>query len=151
MRVKLSAFVIAGAITAMIGSVWFMYVAQVQPNTGFDPLFDLTLVLMAFLGGYGSIAGTALGALIVEPVTLWLNTQPQFSGGYLSEILLGGVFLVVVLFMPRGIVPTTGEWITKLRSRGQPAVVPATAIGAPAATDSVSATSIGSGNPGGAR
>ena len=93
MRVKLSAFVISGAIAAMIGSVWFLYIGQVQPNTGFDPLFDLTIVLMAFLGGYGSIAGTVLGALIVEPVTLWLNTQPEFSGGYLSEILLGGVFL----------------------------------------------------------
>src|SRR5579863_966789 len=151
MRVKLSAFVISGAIAAMIGSVWFLYIGQVQPNTGFDPLFDLTLVLMAFLGGYGSIAGTVLGALIMEPLTLWLNTQPQFSGGYLSEILLGAIFLAVVLFVPRGIVPTGGEWITKLRSRGRPAVIPATAIGAPAATDSVSATSIGSGSSGGAR
>jgi branched-chain amino acid transport system permease protein len=151
MRVKLSAFIITGAIAAMIGSVWFMYISQVQPNTGFDPLFDLTIVLMAFLGGYGSIAGTALGALIVEPVTLWLNTQPQFSGGYLSEILLGGVFLLVVLFMPRGIVPTCGEWITKLRSRGRPAVIPATTIGGPEAAGSVSATSIGSGSSGGAR
>ena len=151
MRVKLSAFVITGAITAMIGSVWFLYIGQVQPNTGFDPLFDLTIVLMAFLGGYGSIAGTVLGALIVEPVTLWLNTQPQFSGGYLSEILLGGVFLIVVLFMPRGIVPSGGEWITRLRSRGRPAVIPATTIGGPEATGSVSATSIGSGSSGGAR
>jgi ABC-type branched-subunit amino acid transport system permease subunit len=135
----------------MIGSVWFLYIGQVQPNTGFDPLFDLTIVLMAFLGGYGSIAGTVLGALIVEPVTLWLNTQPEFSGGYLSEILLGGVFLIVVLFMPRGIVPTGGEWITRLRSRGRPAVIPATTIGGPKAAGSVSATSIGSGSSGGAR
>jgi branched-chain amino acid transport system permease protein len=150
MRVKLSAFVISGAIAAMIGSVWFLYIGQVQPNTGFDPLFDLTIVLMAFLGGYGSIAGTVLGALIVEPVTLWLNTQPEFSGGYLSEILLGGVFLIVVLFMPRGIVPSGGEWITKLRSRGRPAVIPATRIGGPP-KGSVSATSIGSGGSGGAR
>jgi branched-chain amino acid transport system permease protein len=151
MRVKLSAFVISGALTAMIGSVWFLYIAQVEPNTGFDPLFDLTIVLMAFLGGYGSIAGTALGALIVEPVTLWLNSQAEFSGGYLSEILLGAVFLLVVLFMPRGIVPTAGEWITKIRTRGRPAVIPATTVGGPPAADSVSTTSIGSGSPGGAR
>ena len=55
--------------------------ARCSRRHGFDPLFDLTLVLMAFLGGYGSIAGTVLGALIVEPLTLWLNTQPQFTGG----------------------------------------------------------------------
>jgi branched-chain amino acid transport system permease protein len=144
MRVKLSAFVISGAITAMIGAVWFFYTTQVQPNSGFDAQFDLTLVLMAFLGGYGSIAGTALGALIIEPVTLWLNTQPQFSGGYLSEILLGALFLVVVLFLPRGIVPSGGEWITRLRTRGRPAVIPATTMGTPAA-GSESATSVTSG------
>jgi branched-chain amino acid transport system permease protein len=145
MRVKLSAFAISGAITAMIGAVWFFYTTQVQPNTGFDAQLDLTLVLMAFLGGYGSIAGTALGALIIEPVTLWLNTQPQFSGGYLSEILLGALFLIVVLFVPRGIVPTGGEWITKLRTRGRPAVIPATTMGTRAAAGSESATSVTSG------
>jgi branched-chain amino acid transport system permease protein len=143
MRVKLSALVISGAITAMIGSVWFYYLTQVQPNTGFDPLFDLTIVLMAFLGGYGSIGGTVLGALIIEPVTLWLNTQPQFSGGYLSEILLGAVFLVVALFMPRGIVPTAGEWITKIRTRGRPAVIPATTIGSASSTPSARSVSSG--------
>jgi branched-chain amino acid transport system permease protein len=125
LRVKLTALVITGAITAMIGGVWFYYINQVQPQTGFDPLWDLQIVLMAFFGGFGSISGPVLGALIIEPGTLWLNTQPQFSGGYLSEILLGVIFLFVVLVMPRGIMPTGGEWIKRLRSRGRPAVVPA--------------------------
>ena len=121
MRVKLAAFAISGTITAMIGAVWFYYINQVEPQTGFDPLFDLTLVLMVFLGGFGSISGAVLGALIIEPLTLWLNTQPAFSGS-VSEIMLGAIFLLVVLFMPRGIIPTGGEFITKLRMRGRPAV-----------------------------
>jgi len=125
MRVKLTALVITGAITAMIGGVWFYFIAQVEPNTGFDPLWDLQIVLMSFLGGYGTIAGPVLGALLVEPGTLWLYTQPQFAGGYLSEILLGCIFLLVVLLMPRGIIPTGGEWIKRLRTRGRPAAVPA--------------------------
>jgi branched-chain amino acid transport system permease protein len=133
MRVKLSAFMLSAAITSMIGAVWFFYINQVEPQTGFDPLFDLTLVLMAFLGGYGSISGPVLGALIIEPLTLWLNSQPQFSGGSLSEILLGAVFLITVIFLPRGIIPTGGEFITKLRTRGRPAVIPVTTFGPPAA------------------
>jgi branched-chain amino acid transport system permease protein len=143
MRVKLSAFVISGTITAMIGAVWFYYVNQVEPQSGFDPIFDLTLVLMAFLGGYGTIAGPVLGALIIEPLTLWLNTQPQFSGGSLSEIVLGGVFLVVVLFLPRGIIPTGGELVTRFRTRGRAVIAPATAIG-PAGTPPAP-SSVGSG------
>jgi branched-chain amino acid transport system permease protein len=129
MRVKLAAFVISGSITAMIGGVWFFYLTQVQPNTGFDPLFDLLVVLMAFFGGYGSISGPVLGALIIEPGTLWLNTQVS---SYISEIMLGVIFLVIVLFVPRGIIPTGSEWVTRIRTRGRPAVVPAVAVtGAP--------------------
>jgi branched-chain amino acid transport system permease protein len=151
MPVKLAAFVISGTLTSLIGAVWFLYESQVQPNTGFDPLFDLLVVLMAFFGGYGSISGPVLGALIIEPGTLWLNSQPKF-GGYLSQIVLGVLFLIVVLFMPRGIIPTGGEWITKLRTKGRPAVIPATTMGAPATVPgSASATSIGSGSSGGAR
>jgi branched-chain amino acid transport system permease protein len=118
MRVKLSAFVLSAAITALVGGVWFYYIAQVEPNTGFDPLFDLSVVLMAFLGGLGTVSGPVLGALILEPGQLYLTTV--FTNGYLSEILLGALFLLIVLFMPRGIIPTSAEWITKLRTRGRP-------------------------------
>jgi len=151
MRVKLASFVISGAITAIIGAVWFFYINQVEPQTGFNPLFDLTLALMAFLGGYGTISGAVLGAVIIEPLTLWLNTQPQFSGGSLSEILLGGVFLIVVLFMPRGIVPTGGEFIKKIRMRGRPAVIPATTFGTVPGGAASSPSSPSSVSSGGAR
>jgi branched-chain amino acid transport system permease protein len=77
---------------------------------------------MAFLGGLGTVAGPVLGALIIEPGQLYLTVT--FTNGYLSEILLGAVFLAVVLFMPRGIVPTGGEWVTKLRTSGRPAITP---------------------------
>ena len=62
---------------------------------------------------------TTFGALIIEPGQLYLTIR--FTNGYLSEILLGVLFLVIVLFVPRGIVPTVGEWIKRLRTRGRPA------------------------------
>ena len=123
MRVKLSAFMLSALITGFIGGVWFLYITQVLPSSGYDPLFDLTIVLMAFLGGVGTIAGPVIGALLIEPTRLYLNTR--FTNGYLSEILLGALFLLVVMFVPRGIVPTGGEWIKKFRSRGRPVVSPA--------------------------
>lgn len=143
MRVKLTAFVISGSIAAMIGAVWFLYIGQVQPDSGFDPLFDLLVVLMAFFGGFGSISGPVLGALVIEPGTLWLRTQPQFSGGYLSQILIGVVFLVIVAFMPRGIIPAGTEWLTRLRTWGRPAVLPAGTSGP--AGGGASAPSVSSG------
>jgi branched-chain amino acid transport system permease protein len=122
MRVKLAAFVLSAAVTGLAGGVWFLYLTQVEPQSGYDPLFDLSLVLMAFLGGLGTISGPVIGALIIEPAQLYLNIK--YTNGYLSEILLGAVFLVIVLFVPRGIVPTGGEWIRRLRTRGRPVIAP---------------------------
>jgi branched-chain amino acid transport system permease protein len=150
MRVKLAAFTISGAITAMIGAVWFYFLTQVQPQSGFNPLFDLTLVLMVFLGGYGSIGGAVLGALIVEPLTLWMSTQPAFSGS-LSDVILGAALLLVVLFMPRGLVPTGREFITKIRTKGRPAVIPATTIAPASSAPAASSSSGPSVSSGGAR
>ena len=120
MRVKLAAFVLSATITGLVGGVWFLYLTQVLPQSGFDPLFDLSLVLMAFLGGLGTITGPIIGALIIEPGQLYLTIK--YTNGYLSEILLGALFLLIVLFVPRGIVPTAGEWLRRLRTRGRPAV-----------------------------
>jgi branched-chain amino acid transport system permease protein len=132
MRVKLSAFVLSAAVTGLVGAVWFFYLTQVQPPSGFDPLFDLSVVLMAFLGGLGTISGPVLGALIIEPGQLYLTTT--FTNGYLSEILLGAVFLTVVLLVPRGIIPTGGEYLRRLTTRGR-AAIPAAVPAAPQAAD----------------
>ena len=123
MRVKMTALVLSAAVAGLVGGVWFLYLTQVLPNTGFDPLFDLSLVLMAFLGGLGTISGPVIGALIIEPGQLYLTIK--YTNGYLSEILLGAMFLLIVLFVPRGLVPTTSEWIKRARTRGRPAASPA--------------------------
>jgi len=115
MPVKLAAFVISGAITGLAGALWFFFIGQVLPQSGFDPIFDLTVALMAFLGGLGTVSGPVIGALILEPAQQYLNLQ--ITNNYLSQILLGSLFLAVVLFLPRGAVPTIGEQITSWRAR----------------------------------
>jgi branched-chain amino acid transport system permease protein len=69
---------------------------------------------MAFLGGFGTLAGPVLGALILEPLQQWIGIT--FTNGYTSDIVLGVLFLLVILFMPRGIVPTGTEFVTKWRA-----------------------------------
>jgi branched-chain amino acid transport system permease protein len=130
MPVKLTAFVISGAITGLAGALWFFFIGQVLPQSGFDPLFDLTIALMAFLGGLGTISGPILGALIIAPAQQYLTIT--FSNSYLSQILLGTLFLAVVIFVPRGLIPTVTDkvsgWVERRRSAGASRVeVPASA------------------------
>jgi hypothetical protein len=69
---------------------------------------------MAFLGGFGTLAGPVLGALILEPLQQWIGIT--FTNGYTSDIVLGVLFLGVILFLPRGIVPTGNEYLTRWRA-----------------------------------
>jgi branched-chain amino acid transport system permease protein len=115
MPVKLAALVLSAFITGMAGALWVYFIGQAFPQFVFDPLFDLSIVLMAFFGGLGTVAGPVLGALILEPTQMWLNLQQ--TNGYESEILFGALFLVVIIFLPRGVLPTAGEWLAPGRIR----------------------------------
>jgi branched-chain amino acid transport system permease protein len=118
-RVKLTAFTLSGLITGLVGGLWYYYIGSAQPQSAFDPLFDLSMALMAFFGGLGTIAGPVLGALVLEPAQQWLTVR--FTNGYISEILFGALFLVVIIFLPRGVLPTLGERISGWRSSREPA------------------------------
>jgi len=123
MRVKLTAFILSGFITGMIGGLWWFFIGQALPETAFDPNFDLSVVLMAFLGGAGTLAGPVLGALILEPLQQW--EAITFTNGFVAEVSLGVLLLAVILFLPRGIIPTGKELLMKWQAirerRGQPA------------------------------
>jgi branched-chain amino acid transport system permease protein len=115
MPVKLSALVLSAFFTGMAGGLWVYFIGDAIPQFVFDPLFDLAVVLMAFFGGLGTVAGPVLGALILEPAQSWLNLEEANSYG--AEILFGLLFLVIILFLPRGVLPTGAEYLTRLRAR----------------------------------
>ena len=115
MRVKLVAFVISGVVIGLVGALWFFFIGQVLPQYGFDPLFDLSVALMAFFGGFGTLWGPILGALILEPGQQYLTLQ--VSNSYASELIWGSLFLLVILFLPRGVVPMVGEKAMAWRAR----------------------------------
>jgi branched-chain amino acid transport system permease protein len=114
-RVKLTAFVISAFPIGMVGGLYFYFVGQIFPQFAFDPLFDVSLALMGFLGGIGTLTGPLLGALVLESMQQYLTQRFSGTGTYL--IAYGVLFLAVILLLPRGVVPTLGELIKKRRAR----------------------------------
>jgi len=121
---KLTAFIVSAALVGMIGGVYGYYVTYIYPQFVVDPLIGISMVLMVFLGGLGTITGPVLGALILEPAQLWLAYNYGASRLYL--VLYAAVFLVVILVLPRGIVPSASDFLARWRAKA--------AASAPAAT-----------------
>jgi branched-chain amino acid transport system permease protein len=114
-RVKLIAFVASAVPTGMVGAVYAYFLGQIFPQFAFDPLFDISIALMAFFGGLGTITGPLLGALVLE--TLQQEFTLQFSAGSVYLIVYGALFLVVILLLPRGVVPTLVSLWPRTRER----------------------------------
>jgi branched-chain amino acid transport system permease protein len=112
---KLTAFVISAALVGMIGAVYGYYVTYIYPQYAIDPLVGISLVLMVFLGGLGTLWGPVLGAVILEPAQLWLAYNYGASRLYL--VFYAAVFLVVILLLPRGIVPSVGDLLKRIAAR----------------------------------
>lgn len=116
--VKLLAFSVSVGIAAMVGGVWAYYVGFVYPQFAFDPLITIGMVLMAFLGGRGTLWGPLVGALILVPAQQYLAYQLGGSRLYLIAYAL--VFLLIIRFLPRGLLPS----LVHLRRRRAAAVRP---------------------------
>ncbi len=119
-RVKLGAFVLSAVPVGMAGGLYFYFVGQVFPQFAFDPLFDLALALMAFLGGLGTVAGPLLGALVLESLQQYLTQT--FSSDAIYLIAYGVLFLAVILILPRGVVPSIATLVRRRHAaRSHPA------------------------------
>jgi branched-chain amino acid transport system permease protein len=112
-RIKLTAFVMSAFPIGMVGGLYFYFLGQIFPQFAFDPLFDVSLALMGFLGGMGTLAGPLLGALVLESLQQYLTQT--FSGNGVYLIAYGVLFLAVILVLPRGVVPGVTGWIERRR------------------------------------
>jgi branched-chain amino acid transport system permease protein len=102
--VKLLAFSVSVGLMAIAGGIWAYYIGFVYPQFAVDPLITIAIVLMTFLGGRATLWGPVLGAAILMPAQQLLAYY--IGGSRLYLVGYAAVFLVIMLLLPRGVVPT---------------------------------------------
>ncbi len=124
---KLFVFVLSAMIAGVAGALYVPQVGIINPSE-FAPANSIEMVIWVAVGGRGTLVGAALGALVVNAGKTW------FTGVLPSLWLfaLGGLFVFVTLFLPKGILGTisTGWEKTRRRFRSDgsvPAPVPSAA------------------------
>jgi branched-chain amino acid transport system permease protein len=115
---KLVAFALSAGLVAMAGGVWGYYIGFIYPQFAVDPLVTIGMVLMVYLGGKATLWGPVLGAFILVPAQQYFAYD--FGASELYLVSYAAVFLVVMLFLPRGILPSLGDQARRLRARGLP-------------------------------
>jgi branched-chain amino acid transport system permease protein len=98
-RYKTIAFAISGAFAGITGGVFAYWITFIDPDAVFRVIITIQMIIMAVFGGAGTVAGPLLGALVLASVSELLSTQLVA----LAELFNGLIVILVVLFMPKGL------------------------------------------------
>ncbi len=111
MLYKVLAFGVSAYFVGVAGGIYSYFFTYIDPGFVFDIFTSVTMVLIAILGGRGTLWGPVLGAFIMQPLANWV--VGQFGGTQIHLTVFGGILLFVMLFMPQGILPTLTEFLDR--------------------------------------
>ncbi len=98
---KLIAFVAAGIFAAMAGALSALYNVSVTPAV-LGTFKTIDALAMTIIGGVGTLIGPIIGATIVQLLGYWLERW----FGPTWTLIYGIIFMLIVMFLPYGIVGT---------------------------------------------
>jgi urea transport system permease protein len=118
-RYKLFIFVVSAVMAGIAGALYVPQVGIINPSE-FSPENSIETVIWTAFGGRGTLWGAALGAIVINAAKSWFT-------GALPEawlFVLGGLFVFVTLFMPKGLAGLFSGWKSIARENALPLAKP---------------------------
>ncbi len=100
-RSKLFCFVVCGFFTGITGVVFYLNKGSIFPAGGFGIEWTVSIVFIVIIGGVGTTAGPVVGAVLYVFLSEYLANYPGYS-----NIILGVIAILFILFLPDGIMGT---------------------------------------------
>jgi branched-chain amino acid transport system permease protein len=101
-RARLMAWMLAAVFPSLCGGIEAWYTNVVDTETAFDVLITAKSIIYATAGGLGTVTGPVLGAIVM----VWVDDLIWQRFPFLNLFLLGLAIVLLIQFMPRGIVGT---------------------------------------------
>lgn len=120
-RTKLQALALSAAFTSVAGSLYVVKTGFIDPDSGFGILVSVQMVIVAALGGAGTLFGPLVGALLLVPLQTASNTWFGGGGSGLTYIIYGGIIVLIARFEPGGLSDLWARLSPRLRKRAHAA------------------------------
>jgi len=98
-RTKIAGFALSAFFAGALGAAMAVRWTYIDPSSVFNPFIGFQTVLIAMVGGAHTLAGPLVSAVVFSVLTEFLRLQFP----YLFLILLGGLLILLVLYLPGGL------------------------------------------------
>ncbi len=115
---KVAAFSLAAALTGLAGGIFSQWNVFINQDNAFPIEYNVQMILMALLGGTGTVFGPAAGAVLLQlliqflggtlPISIDIPFVSTTARPIVAQIILGLLLVGVVIFVPRGIIDFFG-------------------------------------------
>lgn len=111
-RFKVLAFALSALVPGLLGGGYAWYLTYVDPASMFSTHIELQTIAMVILGGAGTYWGPLVGGALMSQISESLAAQ--FPQGHL--MIFGGLIVVLLIVLPRGIVPAVEAALQRRRA-----------------------------------
>jgi branched-chain amino acid transport system permease protein len=105
---KVLIFVASAVVAALMGAIYAFYSGFITPSTA-DFMHSIEFVVMVVFGGMASLVGSVVGAVILTLLPQYLTTFADYEW-----VIYGLILMLVMIFMPKGLVPTLHDKLRRL-------------------------------------
>jgi branched-chain amino acid transport system permease protein len=114
-RYKLWSLLASATFTSLAGTLYAVMVGFADPDSVLGVLVSVKMVIIAALGGAGTLLGPLLGAAILIPLEEATNARFGGSGTGITYVVYGGVILLIARFRPGGLAELWHMLIRRVR------------------------------------
>ncbi len=107
-------FAVSAGIAGLSG-MFYVVVSEFASPTFMDLSFSITMVVWAAVGGRSSILGACIGAILINMITATVSETQGFAEAW--KAVIGLIFVLVVLYLPRGIAGLAHDAVDRLLAK----------------------------------
>ncbi|MEE8636157.1 MAG: branched-chain amino acid ABC transporter permease [Acidiferrobacterales bacterium] len=109
-RYKVLAFMISAGFMSIAGTFYAQYVLVVDPETVFPLTLSILVLLIAVMGGVGTLWGPIIGAAVLVPLSEFTRIYLGGTGGSVDLIIYGALIVLICVFRPVGLLGIWKDW-----------------------------------------
>jgi branched-chain amino acid transport system permease protein len=121
-RYRLAVFSLSAGVAGLAGGIYAFFLGYVAPGS-FPVLLSFEYVVMAVVGGLGTVWGPVVGSAVITVLVQVLNNlgtrpgMPSYASSVFSYAVYALLLILVLLFLPRGLLPSIADRLRPLLHR----------------------------------